>query len=88
MFNDSFAVIQSPCYDKKLKKDCPRRCAGCADNCPEWAAYVAERDELYKKRKVETAGVAPLYGGAIRNETKKLRRKIRDSRYTKTGYGR
>lgn len=42
--------MDSPCYDKKTKTDCPRRCKGCAVNCPEWAAYVRERNKVYEQR--------------------------------------
>lgn len=31
-------------------KECPRRQAGCAVDCPEWADYVKKRDEEYKER--------------------------------------
>ena len=56
MFNDKVCGLESPCYDNKTKTDCPRRCAGCASNCPDWAAYVEERDRRYKKHLVEAYG--------------------------------
>lgn len=68
--------MDSPCYDKKTKTDCPRRCGGCAVNCPEWAAYVAERNELYKQRARDCAhnDFSPGYKQRINNKKKKLRR--------------
>ena len=43
--------MKNPCYDRNTKSDCPDRKAGCAAKCPEWAAYVEERERMYKKRK-------------------------------------
>lgn len=37
--------IKPPCG-----KSCPRRGAGCHASCPEWAAYVVERDKDYDNR--------------------------------------
>lgn len=42
--------MDSPCYDKATKTDCPRRCKGCAIDCPEWAAYEVERNKVYEQR--------------------------------------
>lgn len=42
--------MTSPCYDEKTKTDCPRRHAGCAVDCPKWADYIKERDEMYERR--------------------------------------
>ena len=39
-----------PCYNVETKTDCPRRAAGCAVDCDDWAEYVQERDAEYKKR--------------------------------------
>lgn len=40
----------NPCYNEQTKTDCPRRHAGCAVDCPEWARYFAEKEERYKQR--------------------------------------
>ena len=45
--------MKNPCYNKQTKTDCPRRCAGCAINCPDWAEYVKERDARYKAEAAE-----------------------------------
>lgn len=37
--------IKPPCG-----KSCPRRVAGCHASCPEWAAYLVERDKDYRNR--------------------------------------
>lgn len=42
--------MKNPCHDKNTGVDCPRRCAGCASTCPEWAEYTEERNKTYKKR--------------------------------------
>lgn len=35
-------AAKSPCA-----KDCPKRHAFCGSECPEWAAYVKQRDARY-----------------------------------------
>ena len=40
----------NPCYNEETKTDCPRRHAGCAVGCPDWAKYSEEKQELYKQR--------------------------------------
>ena len=42
--------MKSPCRDRATGADCPKRRAGCAATCPEWAEYVEERDKAYKAR--------------------------------------
>lgn len=42
--------MKSPCRDRATGADCPRRKAGCAANCPDWAEYVDERNKAYKVR--------------------------------------
>lgn len=32
------------------KRDCPRRCAGCGATCPDWAKWVAWKEQEYKAR--------------------------------------
>lgn len=46
--------MQNPCYDKPTKTDCPERKPGCGANCPKWAKYVEERNQLYKERNLES----------------------------------
>lgn len=43
---------QTPCYDRKAKRNCPNRKAGCAASCKEWAEYVRKRDAQYEKIKI------------------------------------
>lgn len=45
--------MNSPCYDVENKKDCSERHAGCAVNCPKWAAYVEARNAEYARRRAE-----------------------------------
>lgn len=42
-----------PCYDYKTKTDCPRRAAGCAETCEEWAKYEQLRNQKYQERSNE-----------------------------------
>lgn len=42
--------MKNPCYDTATKTDCPRRCAGCAVECPDWQKFIAEKEQFYKKR--------------------------------------
>lgn len=46
-------MLNSPCFNKETKTDCPDRKGGCAVNCPKWAKYVEEREEEYQQRKIE-----------------------------------
>lgn len=36
---------KQPCH-----RDCPKRKPGCGATCPDWAAYIKERDEEYQRR--------------------------------------
>ena len=42
--------LESPCYDRETKTDCPDRCGGCQIKCERWQAYVVERQKVYDKR--------------------------------------
>lgn len=44
-------TVQSPCFDRLTKQDCPERCENCHNDCPRWAEYVKERDKEYQRRK-------------------------------------
>ena len=45
--------MDNPCYDKTTKTDCPKRHPGCGADCPDWAAYVVERDAEYIRRHLQ-----------------------------------
>ena len=84
MFNERISELESPCYDRKTKTDCPRRCAGCSTSCPDWDGYLKKRDELYRKRKLDSD-----VDSAIRAMTNKrveaiTRHKIRANRIKPT----
>lgn len=53
--------MKQPC-----ERNCPNRCQGCAVSCPDWAAYVRERDEEYKRRLMESTVVSASVEGSIR----------------------
>lgn len=42
--------MKNPCFNEETRTDCPKRCAGCAVNCPDWAKYVEERNAEYARR--------------------------------------
>ena len=42
--------MTAPCFNAETHTDCPRRHAGCAVDCPEWAKYSAETTKEYKRR--------------------------------------
>lgn len=44
-------TVQSPCFDRLNKRDCPERSENCHNDCPRWAEYVKERDKEYQRRK-------------------------------------
>ena len=50
--------LKNPCYDVKTKTNCPRRCAECGVTCPEWLAYVEERNNLYERKEQERKRIA------------------------------
>lgn len=66
-------MIQSPCYDRKAKQDCPRRHVGCVAACPEWAEYEKKKQEEYASR--QTKGL-----GRYNKESSYLKEKIRQRR--------
>ena len=46
--------MRAPCFDTSTRTDCPRRHAGCAATCPDWAKYEKKRKERYEKRADES----------------------------------
>lgn len=70
-----------PCYDETTNTDCPRRKAGCAATCPEWAAYDKQRRKIYDARK--TAGLATAAADSVifNHRTKAAKKAIRRNRY-------
>lgn len=68
----------NPCYDKETKTDCPRRHAGCAVDCPEWAKYSEERAAEYKKRAENHEIEYTLHKNAMARSIFVARRALRD----------
>lgn len=76
--------MKNPCFNEETRTDCPRRCSGCAVSCPDWAAYVKERDAEYERRKIESdVGSIML---SSRNHTMELRMR-RDIHYKRSHRG-
>ena len=47
-------MTQSPCYDKRTRTDCPKRCVGCKSSCAAWAAWlIVHEQEREKTRKAK-----------------------------------
>ena len=72
--------MKPPCFNEETRTDCPKRCAGCAVNCPEWAAYVKERDKEYEHRKVQADVACAIYNGRSKMYKKLAMQKLQDGR--------
>lgn len=72
--------MKRPCYDPITHTDCPRRCGGCAVNCPEWAKYVSERDKEYKRRKTIMQAATINFGSSQSRFTKREKARMEDRR--------
>ena len=70
--------MESPCYNTKTKTDCPRRKAGCAVNCPEWAKYTQERNKEYHERQVQNDIEQTLRSSTAKHANSIQRRRIRN----------
>lgn len=66
--------MSHPCFDEKTKTDCPRRHAGCAVNCPEWAAWEKERAERYKQHARDLEADRAIVGNASDRKSARQRR--------------
>lgn len=72
--------LNSPCYDPTTKTDCPRRCAGCAETCPEWEKYVEERDALYEKFRSEREANSVISHNSFNHQIKSCKKKMETRR--------
>lgn len=68
--------MESPCYNVEKKIDCPRRSAGCAVDCPDWAEYVKARDAGYLERRHEYDVVQVLADGKLKRDSYYAKSKI------------
>lgn len=73
--------MNPPCYDRINHIDCPRRHAGCAATCPEWAEYVKERDRDYASRKKTLDELQALGGVSEKRRSYSVREELRLRRY-------
>ena len=53
-------MIDSPCWDKETKTDCPDRAAGCAAHCDRWLEYTVERNKDYRRRAIISEAVSDI----------------------------
>lgn len=72
--------MNSPCYDIETKTDCPDRKAGCAVECPKWAAYVEKRNADYEKRRAAAEARYALEDTMRRRNVRRFRNKTSDAR--------
>lgn len=80
------ALIPNPCYNTKTHTDCPRRAAGCAIGCSDWAEYEKKRDKIRDERKKEAQlqqaciGLRPMtHNKAFRDKIYAKRRRINNT---------
>ena len=69
--------VKPPCFDVTTRTDCPRRKAGCAIDCPDWAKYTKERDEVYRQRALENEAMQVMYTSRYKSSDNFKRRFIR-----------
>lgn len=62
-----------PCYDETTHTDCPRRKAGCATTCPEWAEYDKQRQKIYAERKATGLATATADATLFKHKSKRLK---------------
>lgn len=74
-------MLQNPCYNTQTKTDCPKRCAGCATTCPEWAKYTQERNKMYEQRAAENRAKHDAGELAHERRTRLQKNIIRNRRY-------
>lgn len=71
---------KSPCYDEKTRTDCPRRHAGCAATCPEWAKYDEYRKSVYKERQNNSLVDSVIKESIFDSQAERAKRKLRMKR--------
>ena len=77
--------MKNPCFNEETRTDCPKRHAGCAVDCPDWAAYVKERDEEYARRKNLSAVNCAMYNSRSKLYKKIVMGKVRSGRSHRRG---
>lgn len=73
--------MESPCFDKKTKTDCPDRHKGCANTCSRWATYVSERDKEYQRRRRMSDANGALIDSMSARTTLRYKYAIKDRQY-------
>lgn len=76
----------SPCFDEATRTSCSRRCAGCSAECPEWAAYVEQRNQEYAERAARAEATSDYFEVRVRpavriSNQNKLYGRVRGSRW-------
>lgn len=77
--------MKNPCFNRETRTDCPRRHAGCAVDCPDWAAYVKERDAEYERRKIQFEVDSISYDGMRKAQARYIKREINRQRSKRKG---
>ena len=78
--------MKPPCFNEETRTDCPKRHAGCAVNCPDWAKYVEARDAEYERRKQETAITSAMLDRRNKSLEKRYRRDMHYKRSHRRGH--
>lgn len=77
--------MKNPCFNRETRTDCPKRKAGCAVDCPDWAKYVKERDEEYERRKILSEVNCTIFSSRSRLYKKLAMRKLQANRSHRRG---
>jgi hypothetical protein len=72
---------EPPCYDRKTKTDCPRRCGGCQVDCPDWKDYCEERQKVYDKRLSDFHANSIISENSYDAHMKRVKKEQRMKRY-------
>lgn len=72
--------MKHPCFNEETRTDCSRRHAGCAVDCPDWAAYVKERDAEYERRKIQFEVDSISYDGIRKAQERRLKKEMNRQR--------
>lgn len=77
--------MKNPCFNKETRTDCPKRCAGCAVNCPEWATYEKERNAEYERRRIQFEIDSISYDGIRKAQERYIKREMNRHRSHRKG---
>ena len=77
--------MKNPCFNEETRTDCPKRRAGCAVDCPEWAAYEKERNAEYERRRIQFEVDSISYDGIRKAKERYIKREMNRQRSHRKG---